>query len=129
MIGTFIHLDFKMGNTETTLRCDKCPGDYVCIKCYAYYCSHHITQHACFDNLNYCKLCPTELVRQCKKCNFYFCDNHITLHDPCITHCKKCIHALSYCNKCNINITHTMLRDCLSDFIINLTLYRPLYLT
>ena len=94
-----------MGNTETLDICDKCPGEYLCLKCYKYYCNHHITQHSCFDNPNYCKLCPTISTNQCKKCKFNYCDNHISLHNPCITDCKKCIYAITYCNKCNINIT------------------------
>ena len=104
------YLYAKMGNEMVSNKnaisqCDKCPGDYLCIKCYEYYCKYHITQHSCFNSPNYCKLCPTPHKEQCKKCNFNFCDNHISLHDPCITNCKTCIYAITYCNKCSKLIT------------------------
>jgi hypothetical protein len=89
-----------MGNTEN---CTKCPGNYVCIICYQYYCSDHIVSHKCFNSKS-CKLCPQQYIDQCKKCHFNYCDDHISLHNPCITNCKSCIYAISYCHKCNIRI-------------------------
>jgi len=47
----------KYQNTED--KCNNCPGEYLCIKCYKYYCNHHITQHFCFNKVKCCKLCPT----------------------------------------------------------------------
>ncbi len=101
-----------MGNTESTEHNSFCckqiskDNKFVCSKCYKYWCSDHIIKHSCFDNnLSHCKLCPFPIEKQCKKCDYYYCTDHILLHNPCITKCKKCIYAITYCSKCNINIS------------------------